>query len=502
MWRCNGSGRSWTGRCTAQGRRATIVGATSGDTGAAAIEAFRGLDSVDVFILYPHERVSEVQRRQMTGVPDANVHVIALEGTFDDAQAILKGLFRNTAFRDDLGLAGVNSINWARVLAQVVYYFTAAASLGAPHRAISFSVPTGNFGDIFAAWIAKRMGLPIARLVIATNENDILARTLETGRYEVRGVTPTLSPSMDIQVSSNFERLLFDATNRDAAAVRRMMASLDQSRAFTLDPPVLDAIRADFDAERVSEAQTRAEIAADMERLPHRARSAHGGRGRGRAARPGARPRDARRRRGDRASREIPRRRHCGDGPASRAAAASRRSSRTQGTLRHPPERHKRRRDIHPRARDTMTIRTTALPSGLRVVTDSRPETETVALTVNIAAGSRHESEAEHGLAHLLEHMAFKGTRSRTARAIAEEIESVGGDINAATATEQTSYMVRILPENMGLAVELLADILLNSTFDPDELAAREGRHPAGDRRGGGHAGRSGFRPVRRDGFS
>ena len=243
-----------------RGRHATIVGATSGDTGAAAIEAFRGLDSVDVFILYPHERVSEVQRRQMTGVPDANVHVIALEGTFDDAQAILKTLFRDKTFRDELGLAGVNSINWARVLAQVVYYFTAAVSLGAPRREISFSVPTGNFGDIFAAWIAKQMGLPIARLVIATNENDILARTLETGRYEVRSVTATSSPSMDIQVSSNFERLLFDAADRDTASVRRMMASLEQSRAFTIDPPVLAKIRAGFHAERVSEAETRAEI--------------------------------------------------------------------------------------------------------------------------------------------------------------------------------------------------------------------------------------------------
>ncbi len=242
-------------------RRATIVGATSGDTGAAAIEAFRGSHAVDVVILYPHGRVSEVQRRQMTGIADANVHVIALEGTFDDAQAILKSLFRDRNFRDDVGLAGVNSINWARVLAQVVYYFTAAVALGAPHRPVSFSVPTGNFGDIFAAWIAKKMGLPIARLVIATNENDILARTLETGRYEVRGVVPTQSPSMDIQVSSNFERLLFDASGRDADAVRRMMAGLDQSRAFAIDAPVLDIIRADFDAERVSEDETVAEIA-------------------------------------------------------------------------------------------------------------------------------------------------------------------------------------------------------------------------------------------------
>jgi threonine synthase len=242
-------------------RRATIVGATSGDTGAAAIEAFRGAQRVDVFILYPHNRVSEVQRRQMTGVPDANVHVIALEGTFDDAQAILKQLFRDRAFREGMGLSGVNSINWARVLAQIVYYFTAAVSLGAPHRAVSFSVPTGNFGDILAAWVAKRMGLPIGRLVIATNENDILARTLATGRYDLRGVTPTQSPSMDIQISSNFERLLFDAAGRDAATVRRLMAGLDQSRSFTLEPALLDAIRADFDADRVSEDETRAEIA-------------------------------------------------------------------------------------------------------------------------------------------------------------------------------------------------------------------------------------------------
>jgi threonine synthase len=246
---------------TRRNRRATIVGATSGDTGAAAIEAFAGSERVDVFILYPHGRVSEVQRRQMTGASARNVHVIALEGTFDDAQAILKSLFRDRAFREDVGLSGVNSINWARVLAQVVYYFTAAVALGAPRRAVSFSVPTGNFGDVLAAWIAKRMGLPVARLVIATNENDILARALETGRYEVRGVTPTQSPSMDIQVSSNFERLLFDAVGRDPAAIRAMMAGLDQSRAFSLDGGTLAAVRADFDATRVDEAATVREIA-------------------------------------------------------------------------------------------------------------------------------------------------------------------------------------------------------------------------------------------------
>ncbi len=245
----------------ARGERATVVGATSGDTGAAAIEAFRGLDQVDVFILYPHGRVSDVQRRQMTTVADSNIHAIALEGTFDDAQAILKGLFRNERFRSDVGLTGVNSINWARVVAQIVYYFTSAVALGAPHRPVSFTVPTGNFGDILAGYVAKKMGLPIERLVIATNENDILARTLQTGRYEVRGVKATQSPSMDIQVSSNFERLLFDAYGRDGAAVRNLMARLDQSKAFDIAEGPIAAIRADFDAASVSEPDTRAEIA-------------------------------------------------------------------------------------------------------------------------------------------------------------------------------------------------------------------------------------------------
>ena len=238
-----------------RGLRTTIIGATSGDTGGAAIEAFRGRDRADVFILMPHGRVSEVQRRQMTTAPDANVHAIAVDGSFDDCQALVKAAFNHHAFRDRLALGGVNSINWARVLAQAVYYFVAGAALGAPGRTVDFVVPTGNFGDVFAGYVAKRMGLPIGRLVVATNVNDILARTLETGRYEVTGVTPTTSPSMDIQVSSNFERLLFDAGGRDAAAVKRAMSSLQQSGAFTLDEPTLAAIRGEFDAGRADEAE-------------------------------------------------------------------------------------------------------------------------------------------------------------------------------------------------------------------------------------------------------
>ncbi len=246
---------------TRRGQRATILGATSGDTGAAAIEAFRHVPNVDVVIFYPHERVSAVQRRQMTTASGDNIHVVALEGTFDDCQAVVKALFNHPSFRDEFGLSGVNSINWARVLAQTVYYFTSAVALGAPHRAVSYAVPTGNFGDVLAGWIAKRMGLPIERLVVATNENDILVRALDKGAYETRGVRQTQSPSMDIQVSSNFERLLFEATGRDAAHLRGQMASLRQSRGFTLPPAVLAAIRAEFDAACTDEAQTRAEIA-------------------------------------------------------------------------------------------------------------------------------------------------------------------------------------------------------------------------------------------------
>lgn len=241
---------------TRSGRRITIVGATSGDTGASAIEAFRGREAVDIFILHPKGRVSEVQRRQMTTVADDNVHNIALEGTFDDCQAILKTLFNDLAWRDRLALAGVNSINWARVVAQCVYYATAAASLGVPQRRVAFCVPTGNFGDVYAGYVAARIGVPIERLVVATNVNDILVRTLETGRYEVRTVAATQSPSMDIQVASNFERLLFDLAGRDGARVRQMMADLGDAGGFSVYAPMLDAARAQFAAHRTDEEET------------------------------------------------------------------------------------------------------------------------------------------------------------------------------------------------------------------------------------------------------
>ena len=245
-----------------RGDRVTIVGATSGDTGSAAIEAFRGLDAVDVFILFPNGRVSEVQRRQMTTPGEANVHALALSGDFDACQGRLKDMFNDLVFRDEVQLAAVNSINWARILAQVVYYFTSAVSLGAPHRPVSFTVPTGNFGDIFAGYIARRMGLPIDRLVIATNQNDILHRALTTGAYRQHEVAPSISPSMDIQVSSNFERALFDAYGRDAGAVRQLMDELKSVAGFAISQGALEALRETFASGRASEAETSAAITA------------------------------------------------------------------------------------------------------------------------------------------------------------------------------------------------------------------------------------------------
>ena len=247
-----------------RGQRATIAGATSGDTGGAAIEAFAGRDRTDMFILFPNGRVSPVQQRQMTTSRASNVHALAIEGNFDDCQALVKDMFNDHGFRDRVSLSGVNSINWARIMAQIVYYFSSALSLGAPDRPVSFTVPTGNFGDIFAGYAAKRMGLPIEHLVIATNDNDILARTLESGEYRTQGVVATTSPSMDIQVSYNFERLLFESSGRDATTVKRYMAGLKQSGAFTIEKAQLEAIRREFSAGRSSLPETAETIRATL----------------------------------------------------------------------------------------------------------------------------------------------------------------------------------------------------------------------------------------------
>jgi len=255
-------GRLFDDILASRGERVTIVGATSGDTGSAAIEAVRDRENVRIFMLHPKGRVSEVQRRQMTSVMSQNVHNIAIEGNFDDCQALVKTLFNDLEFRDQVNLSAVNSINWARVMAQVVYYFHAALSLGGPDRPVAFSVPTGNFGDVFAGYVAARMGLPVDSLVVATNINDILARTLNTGAHTLGGVTPTISPSMDIQVSSNFERLLFDLYDRDGGAISKLMTELKDRKGFVLDQGILHRAAQIFRAERVDEDETRATMAS------------------------------------------------------------------------------------------------------------------------------------------------------------------------------------------------------------------------------------------------
>ncbi|WP_338243844.1 threonine synthase [Aurantiacibacter hainanensis] len=235
----------------------TIVGATSGDTGSAAIDAVAGRERIDIFMLHPKGRVSDVQRRQMTTVRAPNVHNLAIEGSFDDAQAMVKRMFADEAMATSKGgrfrISAVNSINWARLMAQVVYYFAAALQMGAPHRKVAFSVPTGNFGDVFAGYVAAQMGLPIERLIVATNVNDILHRALSTGDYSAGTVTPTAAPSMDIQVSSNFERLLFDLGGRDGAAMAKQMRGFETTRAMHLTNSQREGAATLFSSARVDQ---------------------------------------------------------------------------------------------------------------------------------------------------------------------------------------------------------------------------------------------------------
>ena len=244
------------------GGRLNIVGATSGDTGSAAIYGVRGKDRIDIFILHPKGRVSPVQERQMTTVLDANVHNIAVAGTFDDAQRIVKTLFNDLPFKTAHHLGAVNSINWARILAQTVYYFYAWGRLsgGDPAYRVSFSVPTGNFGDVFAGWLAKQMGLPVERLIIATNRNDILSRFVHSGAYTAGDVYHTLSPAMDIQLASNFERYLYFLLDRDPAAVRALLDEMAQTGTLQVDGQRLEQVQADFDARAVSDEETLEQI--------------------------------------------------------------------------------------------------------------------------------------------------------------------------------------------------------------------------------------------------
>jgi threonine synthase len=249
-----------------RGTRICIVGATSGDTGSAAIEAVKNRDNIDAFILYPHGRVSEVQRRQMTTVDAANIHTVALEGTFDDCQDAVKALFNDLAFRDRYSLSAVNSINWARVMAQVVYYFWAALKLGAPEGKVAFAVPTGNFGNVFAGYVAGRMGLPIDQFVVGSNANDILTRFFASGAMEMTEVMPTISPSMDIQVSSNFERLLFELYGRDGKRVAETLGAFRASGRFDVPADILTAAKRQFDGARFDDDATRALIGAEYKR--------------------------------------------------------------------------------------------------------------------------------------------------------------------------------------------------------------------------------------------
>jgi threonine synthase len=243
-----------------RGERVTIVGATSGDTGAAAIEACRDRPQIDVFILHPEGRVSEVQRRLMTTVTADNVHNIAIAGTFDDCQDLVKAMFNDAAFRDETNLSAVNSINWARIMAQIAYYFAAATALGAPEREVDFAVPTGNFGNVFAGYVARAMGLPVGRLWVGSNSNDILSRTFETGAMTIAEVRPTLSPAMDIQVSSNFERLLFEIYGRDGARVAALVERFRRSGEAALEPAALQALRQVFAGRRIDDRETLAEM--------------------------------------------------------------------------------------------------------------------------------------------------------------------------------------------------------------------------------------------------
>ena len=243
-------------------QHAVILGATSGDTGSAALEAFQGRGAIDVFILFPDGRVSPVQQRQMTSVIADGAHAVSVKGDFDDCQALVKALFNDLEFRDEVNLSAVNSINWARLMPQIVYYFSSALALGAPHRKVAFSVPTGNFGNVFAGYAAVQMGLPVERLIVASNQNDILPRFFEAGTMARETVAPSLSPSMDIQVSSNFERLLFEMLERDGAKTKSLMDEFAASGKFTLDATVMARAQRLFSAYRLDDSGTIAEIAS------------------------------------------------------------------------------------------------------------------------------------------------------------------------------------------------------------------------------------------------
>jgi len=257
--------RAFDRALTRQNRTAVILGATSGDTGSAALEAFKGRSSVDVFILFPEGRVSAVQQKQMTSVSAEGAHAVAVAGDFDDCQDMVKACFNDAAFRDEMNLSAVNSINWARLMPQIVYYFSSALKVGSPDKPVAFCVPTGNFGNVFAGWVAAQMGLPVERFIVASNRNDILTRFFATGTMKRRSVDPSLSPSMDIQVSSNFERLLFEMLDRDGTRVDALMQQFAQTGSFEVAEDVLQAALSTFTGFCLDDEGTRAEIKTTFE---------------------------------------------------------------------------------------------------------------------------------------------------------------------------------------------------------------------------------------------
>ena len=449
-----------------KGAHATVIGATSGDTGAAAIEAFRGLEAIDIFILHPKGRVSDVQRRQMTTATEPNVHNIALEGTFDDCQAIVKALFADAKLRDTLALDR-RQLDQLRPhpRADPLLLHRGASRSARPTASLAFSVPTGNFGDIFAGYAARAMGLPVARLVIATNLNDSLTRALGSGVYEPHGVIATSSPSMDIQLASNFERLLFELAGRDATRVRALMEELRKTGAFRLN---------DDRTCRPARPVRRAFGGRARDRDDH----SLAGRGDRRDRRSAYRSR-RRRSRGTRAAK--------GATPMVVLATAHPAKfpelvERATGGVPEQPERLRLRLGQHerctvlandyatvadfiaqprphprqdaerawaPRRGRRVSVERSKLANGLTVISHAMAEVETVSLGIWIGAGSRSEAHGEHGVAHFLEHMAFKGTARRSARDIAEEIEAVGGELNAATGVDSTAYYARVLRKDL-----------------------------------------------------
>ena len=322
-----------------RGERVVIMGATSGDTGSAAIEGCRRCDNVDIFIMHPHNRVSEVQRRQMTTILGDNIHNIAIEGNFDDCQEMVKASFADQGFLKGTRLVAVNSINWARIMAQIVYYFHAALQLGAPHRSVAFSVPTGNFGDIFAGYLARNMGLPVSQLIVATNRNDILHRFMSGNRYDKDTLHPSLSPSMDIMVSSNFERLLFDLHGRNGKAVAELLDVFKASGKLSVEDQRWTEARKLFDSPG---GQRRADLRDHRRGIPLLWRVARPAHRHWRACRPRmpAQPERADGDPGHCASGQVPR--SGGEGrhrPGAGAACAPRRPVRARGALHRIAER-------------------------------------------------------------------------------------------------------------------------------------------------------------------